>query len=734
MADDAKPATRKTAVKRKSTAAPQAKAPARKTAAKKTSAKAAVKTAAKKTAQPAAPSRKTAAKKTAGSASTKASTKSAPKKKTASAKAQPATRTAAKSDLKATPSPTAFEQAFAIPESRPMPKSESPARPAASTDSGKKAEPPIYTDMARFAQYMADINVRTRDIMNDVAQRRAEMGRRGAETVADPLNIAEAGTEVVNALNAKPLKLLQMQIGLWDEFSRLYQSAFERMTGAAADPVAQPKPGDRRFQHKAWEENPMLDFIKQSYLIFSHWVDTTIQNAEGVDAATKRRAFFHADQILSAMSPSNVPGLNPDVVDETIATQGANWVNGMKNFMEDLERGHGELAIKQTDLDFFKVGENIATTPGKVVYENEILQLIQYNPTTETVAERPMIIFPPWINKFYILDLQPENSFIRWLIDQGRTVFVVSWVNPGPALRNKSFPDYMREGVFEALAAAERATGIDEFDTIGYCIGGTLLSVSLAYMAHHGDHRVKSATLFTAQSDFKESGDLLLFVDERQLANMEKQMDAAGGVLEGSAMARTFNMLRPNDMIWSAFVDNYYLGKEAKKFDLLYWNADATRMTKACHLFYLRKFYLENSLAKGELEIEGTPIDLSEVKIPMFMQAGEKDHIAPYNSVYRSARLFGGEVEYMLAGSGHIAGVINHPDRKKYHYSTNTSLPATVEEWMAGASRHDHSWWPYWIKWLNGLGNEQVPARVPGDGDLSVIEDAPGTYVRVRCD
>lgn len=627
----------------------------------------------------------------------------------------------------------------------------SPQKPARKTTSqkqkptAKKANPPhqqepqpidlpVYDDMARFATYMADINIRAQQMMQNVADQQASLGRKVTENPADPLNVSEAGAEVAQALTAHPMKLIEMQMGLWEDYARLFQSVSERMAGVEAEPVVAPPAGDRRFRHKAWNENPMLDFIKQSYLILSQWVDKAIVEAEGVDAPTRRRAQFHADQLLSALSPTNVPTLNPEVIDETIATKGANWLAGMQNFIEDMERGRGELAIKQADLDYFKVGENIATTPGKVVYQNELMQLIQYAPTTEKVAERPMIIFPPWINKFYILDLQPENSFVRWLVEQGRTVFVVSWVNPDTKLKDKSFPDYMREGVFEALEAVHRATGSQSVDTIGYCIGGTLLATTLAYMAHIGDDRIASATFFTAQTDFSEAGDLLLFVDEKQLKTLERQIDATGGLLEGSAMARTFNMLRPNDLIWSAFVDNYYKGKEAKKFDLLYWNSDSTRMTKACHLFYLREFYLNNSLAKGALEIEGVPIHLGSVKIPIFMQAGETDHIAPFNSIYKSAKMFGGDVEYMLAGSGHIAGVINHPDKKKYHYRTNKQLPETFDKWAEGATNHDYSWWPYWIKWLDEQSPGQVKARIPGDGELKPIEDAPGSYVRVRAD
>ena len=654
-------------------------------------------------------------------------------KKTPAKKASPKKKAAPKSAAaKAKP---AAKQAAAkpAPEEKPAQPKEAPAAKTA-MDKTNGAEPPIYTDMARFAEYMAQINVRTRDIIEGAVERRADMGRRSTAEPSDPLNVTEAGSEVAAALSSNPLRLMQLQLNLWENYTKLFTATCEKMAGVETEPVARPRPGDKRFKHAAWEENPMLDFVKQSYLLFSEWVDHAIQNADGVDAGTKRRAQFHADQFLSAMSPTNVPALNPDVVDETLNTQGNNWVAGFNNFMTDLERGHGELAISQADLDYFKVGENLATTPGKVVYQNKLMQLIQYSPTTETVAERPIVIYPPWINKFYILDLQPQNSFIKWLVDQGRTVFLVSWVNPDTELKDKSFPDYMREGIFESLEAIEKATGMREVDTIGYCIGGTLLAVTLAYMAHHGDDRIKSATFFTSQTDFADAGDLLLFVDNKQLANLEAQIDASGGILEGQAMARTFNMLRPNDLIWSAFVDNYYLGKEAKKFDLLFWNADATRMTKACHLFYLKNFYRDNLLSQGKLDIEGTPIDLSSVEIPIFMQAGEKDHIAPPNSVYRSAKLFGGDVEYMLAGSGHIAGVINPPAKKKYHYNTNTELPESLDEWKSRSEYHDYSWWPYWIEWLGRQSDGEVEARIPGDRELPVIEDAPGSYVQVKSD
>ncbi|WP_375211121.1 PHA/PHB synthase family protein, partial [Hyphococcus sp.] len=503
-----------------------------------------------------------------------------------------------------------------------------------------------------------------------------------------------------------------------------------------AEPVVEPAKGDKRFAHPAWNENPMLDFVKQSYLIFARWLETTIAQLEFEDEHEKKKAEFFTRQFIDAFAPSNFAMLNPEVIEATLESKGENLLKGLRNLLEDIDRGHGELAIRQADLDYFKLGENVATTPGKVVFQNEIFQLIQYSPTTETVAKTPMLIIPPWINKFYILDLQPQNSFIHWLVDQGRTVFVMSWVNPGPELRDKTFEDYIKQGLFEALGAVKQATGEEKADAIGYCIGGTMLSTALALMAKQGDHRVNSATFFTAQADFKESGDLLLFVDDEQLDAIEKQMDAAGGVLEGRAMATTFNMLRSNDLIWSFVIDNYLKGKDPARFDLLFWNSDATRMPKNVHLFYLREFYQHNRLAEGEMVMDNCRLDLSEVDVPIFMQAGETDHIAPHNSVYRTARLFASgdndNVEFMLAGSGHIAGVINHPDKHKYHHSTNKRLPATLEEWKAGAERHPGSWWPYWIEWLNKVSPGKVPARQPGDGGLSIIEDAPGGYVKVK--
>jgi polyhydroxyalkanoate synthase len=397
-----------------------------------------------------------------------------------------------------------------------------------------------------------------------------------------------------------------------------------------------------------------------------------------------------------------------------------------------LERGKGQLAIRQTDMEYFEVGRNIATTPGKVVYRNDLLELIQYVPTTEQQYEIPLLIFPPWINKFYILDLQPTNSFVKWATAQGYTVFVASWVNPDGERAKKTFEDYMREGIFDGLDAVEKATGSKKTNVIGYCIGGTLLSATLAYMAAKGDDRINSATFFAAQADFSEAGDLQVFIDDEQLQSMEEMMRASGGYLDGSKMATTFNMLRSNDLIWSFVVNNYLLGKDPMRFDLLYWNADATRMPIAMHMFYLRECYKNNNLAKGKMELGGVTLDLSKVKVPVFLQSAREDHIAPYRSVYKSTKLFGGPITFMMAGSGHIAGVINHPDAKKYQHWTNEKLPATVEDWIAGATETPGSWWNYWDKWLSAKSGSKVAARVPGDRKLKVIEDSPGSYVKMK--
>jgi polyhydroxyalkanoate synthase len=504
------------------------------------------------------------------------------------------------------------------------------------------------------------------------------------------------------------------------------------MGGEQVEPTVVPAKGDKRFNDPDWGAHPLFDVMKQSYLLTSNWLNSLVADVEGVDPLEKRRVEFFMKMLTDAVSPSNFLMSNPAALREVVATQGESLVRGMDQFAEDLARGGGQLSISQTDMDEFVVGENVATAPGKVVYQNDILQLLQFNPTTDEVREIPLLLFTPWINKFYITDLRPDNSLIRWLTAQGFSVFVTSWVNPDERLAAKTFEDYLVEGIYDATAQVMKQCGTDKVNTVGYCIGGTLLSCALAHMAAKGDERINSATFFAAQQDFAEAGDLRLFVDEGWLKDIEAQMDKAGGFLPGKSMADTFNALRGNDLIWSFFVNNYLMGKEPKPFDLLFWNSDQTRMPKALHLFYLRNFYKDNALADGNLTLAGVKLDLSKVKTPIYVQSSREDHIAPYRSIYRGAKLFGGPVTFTMAGSGHIAGVINHPDAKKYQHWTNSALPGSVEEWMAGAVEHPGSWWPHWAAWLNERSGDMVPARDPTKGVLKPLEDAPGSFVKVR--
>ncbi|TNE39940.1 MAG: class I poly(R)-hydroxyalkanoic acid synthase [Alphaproteobacteria bacterium] len=588
-----------------------------------------------------------------------------------------------------------------------------------------------------WKEHLDRIAEESEDLIESFASRRRE----GAKAVnnlkqdtfamLDPANIREAFSDLFRSLMINPQDMINAQVNLWRAHMDLWQATAQRLKGEEVDPVIEPGRRDRRFRHPDWQENLVFDYIKQSYLLTSKWLQETVDQAEGLTEEEKRKVSFYTQQYVDAISPSNFVMTNPEVLKATLESNGDNLVRGLKNLLHDLEQGDGKLVITQTDMDHFKIGENIATTPGKVVYQNDVIQLLQYTPTTEKVYSTPLLIFPPWINKFYILDLREDNSFIKWMVDKGYTVFVVSWVNPDAKLAEKTMTDYMEEGIFEAIEAVQKATGAKQVNTIGYCIGGTLLGSTLAYMAQKKIDTIKSATFFTAQVDFTEAGELLVFIDEEQINNLEKEIDESGGYLDGTSMATTFNMLRSNDLIWSYVVNNYLMGKDPARFDLLYWNADATRMPKALHLQYLRDCYLNNRLAKGEMTLGDIKVDLTKVKIPIFLQSGKEDHIAPYKSVYKATHIYSGPVEFMVAGSGHIAGVVNPPSAKKYNYWTNKDVGTDLDDWWSGAQEHPGSWWPYWEKWLRAKSGKKTDARAPGDG-LSIIEDAPGSYVKVR--
>jgi polyhydroxyalkanoate synthase len=580
-------------------------------------------------------------------------------------------------------------------------------------------------DPAEFAKNMVKIAGHSQKLVLDFLSRQP---RQPGDP--DPLNIGGAFLEMTARMLTSPAKLIEAQFDLLRAYAQLWHNTTARLVGAETAPLIQPDKGDRRFRDAAWDEIQVFDFIKQSYLLTARWLQKTVRSVEGLDEATAKKVDFYTRQFVDAMAPSNFVLTNPEVLKATFESNGENLVRGLEAMLKDLEDGQGRLAIKMTDMKAFKVGVNVATTPGKVIFRNDILELIQYDPTTPKVYKRPLLIAPPWINKFYILDLREDNSFIRWMVSKGYTVFVISWVNPDEKLAQVSFEDYMTHGIIEAMDAVRDATGERELTTIGYCIGGTLMGATLAYLAAKNDDRVKACTFFAAQVDFSEAGELRVFIDEEQLRHLENLMRERG-YLDGSEMSTTFNMLRANDLIWSFVVNNYLLGKEPFPFDLLFWNADATRMPAEMHSYYLRNMYQKNLLAQpGGLTMKGVPIDLGKVTIPIYLQASREDHIAPARSVYKATQLYKGPVRFVLAGSGHIAGVINPPHHGKYqHWVNDGTPPPTLEEWMAGAREVPGSWWDDWDRWLSKLSGPKVKARKPGDGKLPVLCDAPGTYV-----
>jgi polyhydroxyalkanoate synthase len=585
-------------------------------------------------------------------------------------------------------------------------------------------------DLAERSAMLSDIAERSQRLVNDFLSRQTTEGF--APGMADPLSIGNAFMEMTTRMMTNPVKMVEAQMSLWNDYMTLWQATTARMLGQEALPIAAPAMDDRRFKDDAWDENQLFDFIKQSYLLSARWMQSTVAEVDGLDDKTQKKVDFYTRQFVDALAPSNFVMTNPAVLRETIDTRGENLLRGLSNLLEDMERGKGQLHIKMTDFDAFEVGDNIAVSPGKVVFQNDLMQLIQFSPSTETVSKTPLLIIPPWINKFYILDLRPKNSFIKWAVEQGLTVFCISWVNPDEKLAQKTFEDYMTEGTLAALDAIEKATGEKQANVIGYCLGGTLLASTLAYMTAKGDKRIKSATYFVTLVDFAEAGELTVFIDEEQLAALEDRMNEKG-YLDGSAMATTFNMLRANDLIWSFVVNNYLMGKDPFPFDLLYWNADSTRMPAAMHSFYLRKMYQENLLREpGGIELCGVPIDLRKVKTPSFLLSTQEDHIAPWMATYAATQIYAGPIKFVLSGSGHIAGVVNPPSAEKYGYWTNTKLPADPDTWLEGAKNHKGSWWPEWAKWLKKYRGADVPARVPGDGKLPAIEDAPGSYVKVK--
>jgi len=592
-------------------------------------------------------------------------------------------------------------------------------------------DPALPVDSAALAESLASAAEKSAKVIGEFAARNA---RNGAALPTDELGLGKAFMELAAQMLANPAQMAASNMNLWWDYMSLWQGSMLRMMGATTDPVAVPAKGDKRFKHEDWHEHFLFDYIKQSYLITARWLHDRVASVDGLDEQTKKKVDFFTRQYIDALAPSNFALTNPEVFRETVASGGQNLVKGLNNLLDDIERGGGQLKISMTDSKAFELGVNIATTPGKVVFQTDLMQLIQYEPATRKTFKRPLLVIPPWINKYYILDLREKNSLLRWAVNEGMTVFVVSWVNPDAKLAHKNFEDYLTEGTLAAIDAILKTTGEEEVNAVGYCLGGTLLAATMGYLAAHKQKKIASATFMASLIDFTAAGELEVFIDEAQVSSLEKRMNEKG-FLEGSEMATTFNMLRANDLIWSFVINNYLMGRDPFPFDLLHWNCDSTRMPATMHSYYLRNMYMHNLLREpGGLELAGTKIDLSKVTTPTYFVSAIEDHIAPWKTTYAGPQVLKGKSRFVLSGSGHIAGMVNPPAANKYGYWTNEKLAPTPEGWFDGAKQHDGSWWTDWRHWLEPHLGREVPVRVPGKGKLKVLEAAPGSYVRTRAD
>jgi polyhydroxyalkanoate synthase len=535
----------------------------------------------------------------------------------------------------------------------------------------------------------------------------------------------------MSAIDAAPSTefnpFIKAQTAFWAESLALWQRFVDPAQAPPLNPAADK---DKRFSAPQWRDNPAFDLIRQSYLLVSEHMLKSVEGLDGVDDKQREQIRFATRGFVEAMSPSNFPLTNPVVLEKTLATKGENLITGLKHMLADMEKGQ----LTHTDPNAFRVGENIAVTPGKVIHETSLYQLIQYAPTTATVQKTPLVIFPPWINRFYILDLNPEKSFIRWAVDQGLTVFMVSWKSADASMADVVWDDYILRGQVDAIDTVRDLLDVKSVHAIGYCVAGTTLAATLAVLAARGeDKKVKSATFFTAQVDFTRAGELQNFVDDTMLGVIDQSV--TDGYVDGRIMALTFNLLRGRDLIWNYVTSNYLLGNDYPPFDLLHWNGDTTNLPAKWHRSYLCDLYRDNRLAAGELSAEGTPINLSTVKTPSYVQAGREDHIAPPESVWKITEHFKGPLKFVLAGSGHIAGVVNPPSANKYQYWVNEGVKDSLDAFIATAKETKGSWWPDWIDWIKEQGKTAVPAsdsRIPGQGKYKIIEDAPGRYVKTR--
>ncbi|MGO2992160.1 MAG: class I poly(R)-hydroxyalkanoic acid synthase [Halomonadaceae bacterium] len=587
-------------------------------------------------------------------------------------------------------------------------------------------------DIEAWHAQLQEMGGQYQGLMQDLLARIAPS--EAADSIQDDMRKSfEAGAQ---SLMNNPTLLWQTQTRLLQDQWLLWQQSMRAFSGEQVAPVITPSKSDRRFKDEAWTSDPHYTAIMQQYLLFSQMVEELIERLDGMDSTQKRNLEFYARQLVSAMSPTNFVSTNPEVVRRTLETRGQNLVEGLARLREDLANSAEGINVCMTERDAFDIGENIAVTPGAVVYENELIQLIQYTPTTEKTFKTPLLIVPPWINKYYILDLRQDNSMVKWMVDQGHTVFLISWRNPDSEQRDITWADYMQMGPISAIGAIEQACGEKSVNLVSYCVGGTLTASTVAYLTSTRQGRkVKSVTYMATLQDFRDPGDIGVFLNEGVVKGLEQSMKLKG-YLDGRSMAYTFNLLRENDLFWSFYINNYLKGEMPAAFDLLHWNTDGTNLPATTHAWYLRHMYLENRLVQpGGIELDGVKIDLRKVSTPSYFVSTKEDHIAKWNSTYYGALLPKGPVTFVLGGSGHIAGIVNPPQKNKYGYWSNDALPESHEEWLEQATFNEGSWWPHWQAWMtqNGYADSQkmVSARKPGEGKLSVIEPAPGRYVKV---
>ncbi|MCA8869873.1 MAG: class I poly(R)-hydroxyalkanoic acid synthase [Rhodobacteraceae bacterium] len=540
----------------------------------------------------------------------------------------------------------------------------------------------------------------------------------------------KAASAYVAEMMQNPSKMIEQQVAFWGKSLKHWVAAQESLAKGELVPE-DPTPADKRFKNPMWSTHPYFNYLKQQYLMSSEAIENTVAGLEGLEDKDRQRVSFFSRQIIDMLSPANFLGSNPEALERAVETNGQSLVDGLENLVRDIENNHGALAVTLSDPDAFQVGDNIATSKGAVVYQNRMFQLIQYSPTTDQVHKTPLVIFPPWINKFYILDLKPQNSLIKWAVEQGYTLFVVSWVNPDATYADVGIDTYIEEGFLTAINEVKAITGEKKVNVIGYCIAGTMLSATLAYMARTGDKSVKSATFFTALADFTDAGETEVFLEKDFLAGIDAEV-AAKGYLHSFFIQRTFSYLRANDLVYGPAIRSYMLGEAPPAFDLLYWNGDGTNLTGRLVSEYLHQLCVDNELSKGRFKLKGETLNLGDIKTPICAVACETDHIARWQSSFFGLNKFSGDKTFILSESGHIAGIVNPPGRDKYGHYTSDIPMQDPASWKQGAEFYKGSWWPRWEKWLAGYSGKMIPARELGDSDHPVIEPAPGSYVTAK--